>query len=187
MMAVMPLTLTAIGPELRFTRRVDAYVPFDVELSPGTASDEVFYWRSTNAKYLLEIKIVASTGMIGAVSLVLVPREWVRIVDTVKQADHALTSDDGVPIVDVSPWKSKIRTCESGVDWAPLLIDEECPFIFNIGQDGIAILFDLGVGVSRLKNGDVNFLFTQDRTLCGITLLGLSSPERRLLIESYTR
>jgi hypothetical protein len=181
----MRVKLSGIGPETTFRAHVDAYAPFEVELAPDTkSSDELFYWRSTGSKYLLEIKIIARTGMLGAISLVLVPREWTRVVDSV-HARQLVTSTKGLPIVDLSPWKEKIGNRKIGIDPALRRVDEKDPFVFEIGRDGLAVFFESGTATSTVSNQGLTFLFTDDETLCNITLAGLSTADLQLLQESY--
>src|ERR1700704_6134707 len=136
----MMLKLAAIAPERRVVTSVGEYVPFEIEIAPEVRSvDELYYWRCTNGKQLFEIKILSSTGLIGSVSLVLVPLEWTRVVRSVRARE--LQSVQGVPMVDLSPWKTTTGNREFGID--PLLrrIDENIPFRFDIGLDGVGVFF----------------------------------------------
>lgn len=181
----MLLKYTATSPASGFTRRTDPYVPFEIDCASAPISaDELFYWRTTNTKYLLEIWILASTGLLGGVSLVLVPREWIRVVESVDAYCIGLR-EDGLPIVDLTPWKSRIGNREFGVEPGLRRVDEEIPFVFAIGHDGVAVLFEPSEAVSTVNNGDLKFLFAQDRELCGVVLSGLSKMELQVLRNSH--
>ncbi len=180
----MVLKRVGTAPEREVSRRLDEGVPFDVELASEVDSiDDIFYWRSANGTYLLEVKIVAATGMIGGVTLVLVPKEQRRIVGSVRQAESR--TDNGVPLVDLAPWKARIGNREFGIDPAVRFIDESVPFAFGIGTDGIAVYFESGEAASTVRNGDLTFSFTEENLLCGITLTGLSARELRRMRKCH--
>ncbi|MDB4971520.1 MAG: hypothetical protein JWN44_7209 [Myxococcales bacterium] len=182
------LKLVDLGPEHRFTRRVDAYAPVDIEIvsAAGLSIDEIFYWRSAGPNYLIEVKIVAASGLVGGVSLVLVPPASTRIVETVGM-HAALDVQRGLPIVELEPWNARIGNREIGIDPALRFIDEEMPFIFTIAHDGIAVLAQLGEPASMVSNGDLSFLFTKQSELCGLSLTGLSEAELELLRASFAQ
>ncbi len=171
------------APEREVSRRLDEGIPFDVELAPEVGSiDDIFYWRSANGTYLLEVKIVAATGMIGGLELVLVPREWRRMVGSVRRVESR--TDKGVPVVDLAPWKARIGNREFGIE-ALRILDERVPFVFGIGTDGIAVYFESGEAASSVTNGDLTFSFTEGNLLCGITLTGLSRAELKRMRKHH--
>src|SRR5262249_58728525 len=103
----MVLKLNDVGPRCKVTRRVDVYVPIDVEaMDRPRSEDELFYWRSTNRKHLLEIRMAADSGLLVGIAMVLVPQEWMQI-DRVVQPEISVETREGMPIVDVTPWSTK--------------------------------------------------------------------------------
>jgi len=167
----------ATAPEREPSRHFEEYVPFDVELAPEVRSiDDTFYWRSANGTYLLEVRVVAATGMIGGVELVLVPSERRRVVQSVQRP--GLRVDAGIPVVDLSPWKARIGNREF-FDRRYRTVHESVPFVFEIGTDGIAVHFESGEAASIVKSGGLAFSFTEEDALCGISLTGLSARELR--------
>jgi hypothetical protein len=176
----MLLKRVGTAPERKLSTDLNEGIPFDVELAPEVSSiDDLFYWTSANGTYLLEVKIVAATGMIGGVTLVLVPTERRRIVGSVRQLESR--TDKGVPLVDLAPWKARIGNREFGIDPAVRFIDESVPFVFAIGTDGIAVYFETGEAVSSVANGDLTFSFTEDDLLCGMTLTGFARAGLKLM------
>ncbi len=176
----MGLRLSGIGPRCAFARRLDAYVPLDIDLTQCVSpEDELFYWRSTDSKHLLEIKIAAKTGILGGVSVVLVPQEWIR-VDNLLRRDLDAEVREGVPIFDLSPWRSRIGDRES---WDSALgrIDESVPFLFLIGTDRITVQFGEAQPALVIRNGDLEFIFTQQGEVCGVALAGVLPAEIHLL------
>ena len=157
--------------------RFHEHIPFDLELAPEVRSlDDILYWKCANRTSLLEIKLVAATGMIGGATLVLVPRQWRRMVQSVRPT--GLRADAGIPVVDLAPWKAMIGGREL-FDWRQRFVDESATFVFAIGTDGVAVQFESGEAASMVTAGDLAFSFTEEDVLCGITLTGLSSRELR--------
>src|SRR4051794_25455537 len=128
------LRLADVEPEREFARCVGEYQPIDIQTIPGRMSiDDIFFWRATASDYLLEIKLVAASGAVAAMTLVLVPRDCLRIVDFVGVAD-TMPTRVGLPVFDLAPFKLKIGWREIGVDPALRRIDEARPLSFDIGM-----------------------------------------------------
>jgi hypothetical protein len=173
----MMLKLAGTAPERAASVRLEDGIPFGVDLAPQVGSiDDILYWRSANGTYLLEVKVVAASGMIGGVELILVPADRRRMVQSVLQVGPR--TDTGIPVVDLAPWKARIGNREF-FDPALRYVDERVPFVFAIGSDGIAVYFESGEAASAVKSGDLGFSFTEEGVLCGITVTGLSAREIR--------
>lgn len=183
----MLLRLQSVGLPCAFATQIDCYVPFDIQFAgSSTSADELFYWRTVGQRHLLEIKVAASTGALCGVSCILAPREWTRRVESVLTSDgRAVERCEGVPIMDIAPWAMRLEGRSIGVDRALLRIDEEVPFVFAIGRDGISVRFEGPPEAQVVADGDLNVLFTSDGFLSGFVLLGLSEAELKLLGECY--
>jgi hypothetical protein len=179
----MVLKRVGTAPERELSRQLDEYVPFHVELAPEVGSiDEILYWRGGDSRHLLEIKIVRTTGMIGGVKLILVPKESRRIVGSVRAV--GLPTTTGIPVVDLARWRSKLGNREL-TDPRHHLVAENAAFVFAIGADGIAVRFNSGESASTVRNGDLTFSFTEQDALCGITLTGLAALELRRMRKRH--
>jgi hypothetical protein len=132
--------LEAVAEERPFTSTIDGDLPLEVSIAPGILSaDELFHWRSTGDRYLFELEIVAATGAISGVELVLVPKEWIRGVDELLEP-ATVEGRVGVPVLDRGPWIEKTQGREL-VDPSRRVIDVDLPFVFAAGPDEARLLF----------------------------------------------
>lgn len=176
------LQLNAVAVEHHFVRYVEEYVPLRIEFQPTiTLIDEVYYWRSTNSKYLLELKINATTGAVAELGLILVPNNWVLLEKSIKNLCSVSIKDQGLPVFNLTPWKNKLTSKEIGIEIKQRYIDESYEFKFIIADDGVAIIFDKFTPQYRLVNDGLSFCFTSKNEFCGIVLENLDGSEIEVL------
>jgi hypothetical protein len=165
------LKVDSIADERPVSVKVDEYVPLHIEVQPPVVSiDEAFLWRSTNGNYLLEIELRAATGAVADVGLRLVPKERVARVRSIRDLLHLETGKRGLPLFQTAIWTAKIGKKEIGIDPAQRRYDESVPFKFFVAADGLAILFDSFSAHYKVSNGEVDFIFSSNDELCGVSV-----------------
>jgi hypothetical protein len=163
------LTLNTIDEERTFTRQADEYMPLKMEFPPPlTSVDEIYYWRSTNGKYLLEVGLAAATGVLSSITLILIPHDWVLHRELIKDLCKTESSKQGLPVFRLDPWKEQIGTKETGGDPALRIHDEHLPFKLHIAKDGLALLFDDCDPSYRVVNKEISFCFNEANEWCGL-------------------
>jgi hypothetical protein len=163
------LTLNTIADEQPFTRQADEYMPLKIEILPvPTSVDEICYWKSTNRRYLLEVGLAAATGALSAISLVLVPHDWILHGTSVHDVCKAAIRKRGLPVFRLDPWKDKLGQQETAVDPALRIYVEHVPFKLHIAKDGVAVMFDDLEPSYMVVNKDISFCFNAGNEWCGV-------------------
>ena len=163
------LRLNTIAGERTFTRQADEYMPLKIEFSPPlTSVDDIYYWRSTNGKYQLEIGLAAPTGALSTIALVLIPHDWIVHRESIKDLCGMGETKRGFPVFRLDPWKERIGAKEAGADPALRIHDEHLPFKLHVATDGLALLFDGCNPSHRVVNKEISFCFNAANEWCGL-------------------
>jgi hypothetical protein len=163
------LTLNTIAEERPFTRQADEYMPLKIEFPPPlTSVDEIYYWRSMNGGYQLEVGLAAATGALSTISLVLVPHDWILHGASIKDLCEVASRKQGLPVFRLDPWKDRVGAKETGVDAALRIRDEHAPFKLHIARDGEALLFDNFEPSYMVVNKEISFCFNARNEWCGL-------------------
>jgi len=163
------LMLNTIAKEQPFTLQTDEYMLFKVDFSPPlTSVDEIYYWRSMNSRYLLEVGLAAATGAVNTITLVLVPPAWKVHRTSITGLCEVDSGKPGLPIFRLDPWKEKIGPKETGVDPALRTHVEHLSFKLHLAPDGLAILFDNFEPSFMVINKELRFLFNAGNDWCGL-------------------
>jgi hypothetical protein len=165
----------------------DEYVPFSVEFAPTVLSaDESFYWRRTDGRHLLEVKLAAADGALVECTLVLVSPESVTSIGSVMPLAMAGDERQGHPLFDLAPWLEGIGHRETGVDPAARRIDDHAPFNLAIASDGAALVLGAGRPSVVLVDVDVRFWFDSRGELSGIALTNVD-PVSIAMLRAFGR
>jgi len=176
------LKLNTVVTEQDFIRHIEEYVPLRIEFQPAISSiEEIYYWRNTNNKYLVEIKIDARNGGMAEFSLILVPSNWVLLEPSIKNVCSVPVKNKGLPTFDLSPWTEKLNSKEIGIDPGQRYIDENSKFRFIVADDGVAIMFENQIPHYKIINKKISFCFNKSDELCGVILEDLDVREFELL------
>jgi hypothetical protein len=157
------LMLNTIAEEQPFTLQADEYMPFKVDFPPPlTSVDEIYYWKSRNSRYLLEVALAAATGTLNAITLVLIPPDWKLQRTSIKGLCEVESRKQGLPVFRLDPWK------EPGANTALRTHDEQVSFKLHLAPDGLALLFDSFNPSYSVINKELNFLFNAGNEWCGL-------------------
>jgi hypothetical protein len=164
------LTLAQIGEKQRFSIRVGEYLPLTLESESRVLSlDEIYYWRSTNSDYLLEIKIIACTGALSEIELVLLPQQRFVNLHSLDQLFAVNEEKVGLPHFQLFPWNHGLEGKEV-IDPLRRRYDEQRPFNYFIANDGVVLLFDGYRPEYSITSYQIQFLFTHAHELCGVAV-----------------
>jgi hypothetical protein len=164
------LMLNTIAKEQPFTLQTDEYMPFKLDFQPPlTSVDEIYYWRSMNSRYLLEVGLAVATGAVNTITLVLVPPAWKVQRTSIKGLCEVEDSGKrGLPVFRLDPWSEQLGQKETGADPALRTHVEHLPFKLHLAPDGLAILFDNFEPSSMVINKELSFLFNAGNEWCGL-------------------
>jgi hypothetical protein len=163
------LMLNTIAKEQTFTLQAEEYMLFKVDFPPPlTSVDDIYYWRSMNSRYQLEVGLAAETGTLNTITLVLIPPDWKLHRTSIKGLCEMENGKHGLPVFRLDPWKDRIGQKETGADRALRSYDEHVSFKLHIAPDGVAILFDNFVPSYMVINKELHFLFNAGDEWCGL-------------------
>lgn len=167
------------GSKYPLIRQIDEYVPLRIEIGSGSwSADEVFYWRSTNKYYLMEVKLHSESGRILGIDVLLLPAKNVRTISSIKEASARYRNQgEGVPLFELAPWTDKIGNKETPLTLSSRRIDEAVEFELLVAKDGVGVVFPGCVASSKLTHEDVSFIFDGENSLCGVLVEGVSKQE----------
>lgn len=169
----------ADGTDYSSIRQIDEYVPLRIEIGASSWSvDEVFYWRSTNKHYLMEVKLHSESGRVLGIDVLLLPSKNVRSIKSIKEvSERYQRKEEGVPLFELAPWIEKIGKKEAPSTLSSRRIDEAIAFELLVAQDGVGVVFPGCVPATKLTHADVSFIFNEESSLCGVLVEGISKQE----------
>ncbi|MFY0573642.1 hypothetical protein ACN28S_04070 [Cystobacter fuscus] len=160
----------------RATTTVDEYIPLDLCFCQPEPVDKL-YWRARDGDTsLLEVGIAPDSGALVSLTLTAISPRRVRRGSLVPAA--TCPSEEGVPVVDRSPW------LERRSSFAERFLDEELKLELAISEACAVVTLGTEWSLGRFWSaGNVRFGVDDLGLLRAIEVGGLSSHQIALLAE----